>query len=97
MTTLATTDDPTALTIAQRTELLDTELAYQAARAELADAAAQRYARLWAIYLASGRDARSVLAESPGTVTRATLAGAIRRHAAGGDWVQLALFELEHA
>ncbi len=88
------TDTPT-LSIEQRTVLLETEVAYQAARTELAAAEQNRYARLWSISVATGRDLRAVLNDSPVSVTRASLAGAIRRHAAPGDWMQLALFELE--
>jgi hypothetical protein len=84
-----------ALTPEQRTALLEAEVSYQTARAELAAAEQARYARLWSAYLAAGRDAAALLAEAPSSVTRATLAAAIRRHAEPGDWVQPVLFELE--
>ena len=83
------------LPIEARTALLEAEIAYQAARAELAAVEQHRYAAVWAGYLAIGRDARALLAETPSTVTRATLAGAIRRHAEPSEWTQLDLFELE--
>lgn len=93
----ATTDPAAAvLPIEARTALLEAEIAFQAARAELAAAEQHRYAQVWAGYLAVGRDRLALLAETPSTITRATLAGAIRRHAEPSEWTQLDLFELEN-
>jgi hypothetical protein len=90
------TDDPPHLDPETRTALLEAEVAYQTARAELAACEHSRYLHVHRAFTAIRCDARALLADTPPSITRATLAGAIRRHAAPADWAQLA-FDLESA
>lgn len=73
------------------TQLLEAECEYQATRADLGDAEARRYRELYDAYLAAGKDAQSLLAAAPRSITRASLAAALRRHAPADDWEQLEL------
>src|SRR5207249_4956685 len=70
-----------ALTPEQLTALLEAEVSYQVARAELAAAEQRRYAAVWSAYQAVNRDLPALLSQVPNTINRATLAGAVRRHA----------------
>lgn len=76
------------------TRLLEAECEYQATRADLGDVEARRYRELYDAYLAVGKDTQSLLAAAPRSITRASLAAALRRHAPAGDWEQLALLSL---
>ncbi|HEV2347022.1 MAG TPA: hypothetical protein VGS97_23170 [Actinocrinis sp.] len=73
------------------TRLLEAECEYQATRAGLGDAETRRYRELYDAYLAAGKDTQSLLAAAPRSITRASLAAALRRHAPAGDWEQLEL------
>lgn len=76
------------------TRLLEAECEYQATRADLSDAETRRYRELYDAYLTVGRDTQSLLAAAPRSITRASLAAALRRHAPAGDWEQLELLSL---
>lgn len=85
-------DQPSpTLDIDTLTRLLEAECEYQATRADLGDVEARRYRELYDAYLAVGKDAQSLLAAAPRSITRASLAAALRRHAPAGDWEQLEL------
>lgn len=73
------------------TRLLEAECEYQSSRADLGDAESRRYRELYDAYLAVGKDTQSLLAAAPRSITRASLAAALRRHAPAGDWEQLEL------
>jgi hypothetical protein len=76
------------------TRLLDAECEYQATRADLGDAETRRYRELYDAYLAVGKDSGVLLTAAPRSITRASLAAALRRHAPAGDWEQLELLSL---
>ncbi len=84
-----------ALTPEQLTALIEAEVSYQVARAELAAAEQRRYAAVWSAYQAVNRDALALLSQVPTTINRATLAGAVRRHAPAAQWDQPELFTIE--
>lgn len=93
-TQVETLDAP-ALSAEARTALIEAEVTYQVARAELAAAEEARYARIWSAYLALNRDRAALMAEAPSTITRGTLAAAARRHAPASEWEQPELFDFE--
>jgi len=74
--------------------LLDAECEYQATRADLGDAEERRYWQLYDAYLSAGKDSAALLGSVPRSITRASLAAALRRHAPAGDWEQLDLLAL---
>jgi hypothetical protein len=74
--------------------LLDAECEYQATRADLGDAEERRYRQLYDAYLTAGKDSTALLGSVPRSITRASLAAALRRHAPAGDWEQLDLLAL---
>ena len=74
--------------------LLDAEREYQATRADLGDAEERRYRQLYDAYLSAGKDSAALLGSVPRSITRASLAAALRRHAPAGDWEQLDLLAL---
>ena len=74
--------------------LLDAECEYQATRADLGDAEERRYRQLYDAYLSAGKDSAALLDSVPRSITRASLAAALRRHAPAGDWEQLDLLAL---
>ncbi len=74
--------------------LLDAECEYQATRADLGDAEERRYRQLYDAYLSAGKDSAALLGSVPRSITRASLAAALRRHAPAGDWEQLDLLAL---
>jgi hypothetical protein len=74
--------------------LLDAECEYQATRADLGDAEQRRYRQLYDAYVAAGKDSGALLSSVPRSITRASLAAALRRHAPAGDWQQLDLLSL---
>ena len=74
--------------------LLDAECEYQATRADLGDAEQRRYRQLYDAYVAAGKDSGALLSSVPRSITRASLAAALRRHAPAGDWEQLDLLSL---
>ena len=85
-----TADRPT-LDIDTLTRLLDVECEYQATRADLGDQETRRYRELYDAYLAVDKNAAALLAAAPRSITRNSLAAALRRHAPAGDWEQLEL------
>lgn len=86
--------DRPVLGIDTLTRLLDAECEYQATRADLGDAETRRYRELYDAYLAVGKDTGVLLTAAPRSITRASLAAALRRHAPAGDWEQLELLSL---
>jgi hypothetical protein len=83
--------DRPVLDIDTLTRLLDVECEYQATRADLGDAETRRYRELYDAYLAVGKDSGALLTAAPRSITRASLAAALRRHAPAADWEQLEL------
>lgn len=76
------------------TRLLETECEFQATRADLGDAEERRYRQLYDAYVAAGKDSKALLGAVPRSITRASLAAALRRHAPAGNWQQLDLLSL---
>ena len=91
-----TITEPATVPVAQLTAMLQAEITYQSLRAELAAAEQGRYRSIYDA-LAASADPATLLAATPTTITRATVAAAIRRYAPPADWAQLALFEFEQA
>ncbi|HTJ68179.1 MAG TPA: hypothetical protein VL551_11670 [Actinospica sp.] len=75
-------------------KLLDAECEYQATRADLGDAEERRYRQLYDAYVSAGKDSAALLGVVPRSITKASLAAALRRHAPAGDWQQLDLLSL---
>lgn len=76
------------------TQLLEAECEFQATRADLGDAEERRYRELYDAYVTAGKDSKALLGAVPRSITRASLAAALRRHAPAGDWEQLDLLSL---
>ncbi len=87
-------EDRPALDAEALTRLLETECEFQATRADLGDAEERRYRQLYDAYVAAGKDSKALLGAVPRSITRASLAAALRRHAPAGDWQQLDLLSL---
>lgn len=87
-------EDRPALDAEALTRLLEAECEFQATRADLGDAEERRYRQLYEAYVAAGKDSKALLGAVPRSITRASLAAALRRHAPAGDWQQLDLLSL---
>lgn len=85
------TDQPPAIPADDLLRLLDREATYQMLRAEIAQAESRRYLAVWNAFHASGHNPATFLAQTPISVTRATLAAATRRHAPTDSWQQLSI------
>jgi hypothetical protein len=88
------TDQPLAIPAGDLLRLLDREATYQTLRTEVVQAESDRYLAVWNAFHATGRNPTAFLAETPASITRATLAAATRRHAPPDSWRQL-MIEIE--